>query len=286
MERRKVGTVKALWRFPVKSMQGEQLDELHITARGVVGDRAWALRDLENRRIASAKKFVGLLKFHAHYEGTPEADNLPPVKITLPDGRDIHADDANASEAISEALGHGFHLEHSPNPTGERAGIDPTTIFADNPIDKVIPGLSAEQMPDYFALHKGSYLDSASFHLISTGTLAHMRDLTEGKSDFDYRRFRANLLVDTGDDASGFVEDRMGRRHARNRRRREDHLDRAGAAMRDDYARATGPAARPRDFTHHGTAASGEPRRIHRHRGRRPRPPRRRGVPRQMNSFS
>jgi uncharacterized protein YcbX len=62
-------------------------------------------------------------------------------------------------------------------------------------------------MPDYFALHKGSYLDSASFHLISTGTLAHMRGLTAGRSDFDYRRFRANLLVDTGDDASGFVED-------------------------------------------------------------------------------
>ena len=207
MERRKVGTVKALWRFPVKSMQGEQLDELHITARGVVGDRAWALRDLENRRIASAKKFVGLLKFHAHYEGTPEADNLPPVKITLPDGRDIRADDANASEAISEALGHGFHLEHSPNPTGERAGIDPASIFADNPDRQSHPWTQRREDADYFALHKGSYLDSASFHLISTGTLAHMRDLTEGKSDFDYRRFRANLLVDTGDDASGFVED-------------------------------------------------------------------------------
>ncbi len=207
MERRKVGTVKALWRFPVKSMQGEQLDELHITSRGVVGDRAWALRDLENRRIASAKKFVGLLKFHAHYEGTPEAGNLPPVKITLPDGREIHADDGNASELISEALGHGFHLEHSPSPTGERAGIDPATIFADNPIGNVIPGLKADQMPDYFALHKGSYRDSATFHLISTGTLAHMRDLTEGNSDFDYRRFRANLLVDTGDHAAGWVED-------------------------------------------------------------------------------
>jgi len=173
----------------------------------VVGDRAWALRDLENRRIASAKKFVGLLKFHAHYEGRPAAGELPPVKITLPDGRDIDADDAHASEVISEALGHGFHLEHSPSPTGERAGIDAKTIFADNPVDKVIPGLSADKMPDYFALHKGTYLDSASFHLISTGTLAHMRGLTEGKSDFDYRRFRANLLVDTGDDARGFVED-------------------------------------------------------------------------------
>ena len=63
---------------------------------------------------------------------------------------------ANASELISEALGHGFHLEHSPSPTGERAGIDPATIFADNPIGNVIPGLKADQMPDYFALHKGA----------------------------------------------------------------------------------------------------------------------------------
>jgi uncharacterized protein YcbX len=207
MERRKVGTVKSLWRFPVKSMQGEQLEELHITSRGVVGDRAWALRDLENMRVSTAKKFVGLLKFHAKYEGTPTTDNLPPVKITLPDGREIHADDANASEVISEALGHGFHLEHAPNPSGERAGIDPATIFADNPVGEVIPALGNHPMPDYFALHKGSYLDSATFHLIATGTLAHMRGLTEGNSDFDYRRFRANLLVDTGSDASGFVED-------------------------------------------------------------------------------
>lgn len=207
MNRREVGTVKALWRYPVKSMQGEQLDELHITARGVVGDRAWALRDLENKRIATAKKFVGLLKFHAKYEGTPDGANLPPVKITLPDGREIHAEDANASALISEALGHGFHLEHSPNPTGERAGIDPATIFADNPAATVIPALGANPMPDYFGLHKDTYLDSATFHLISTGTLAHMRGLADGNSDFDYRRFRPNLLVDTGDNASGFVED-------------------------------------------------------------------------------
>ena len=108
MERRRVGTVKALWRFPVKSMLGEQLDALHITSRGVMGDRAWALRDLENRRIASAKKFVGLLAFQAAYEGTPVADNLPPVKITLPDGRAIHADDANDRRSFRKRSATGF----------------------------------------------------------------------------------------------------------------------------------------------------------------------------------
>jgi uncharacterized protein YcbX len=210
MERRQIGTVKALWRFPVKSMLGEQLDELHINSRGVVGDRAWALRELENKRVASAKKFVGLLKFHAVYEGTPDPadpEKLPPVRITLPDGRSIHAADTNASETISEALGHKFQLEHSPHPAGERAGIDTHTIFGDVPFEKVFPGLTADKAPDFFNLHKNSYLDSAAFHLIASGTLSYMRGLSEGKSDFDYRRFRANLLVDTGNDASGFVED-------------------------------------------------------------------------------
>ena len=64
MERRKVGTVKALWRFPVKSMQGEQLDELHIhLARRGAAMAPRALRDLEKTgACASAKKFVGLLR--------------------------------------------------------------------------------------------------------------------------------------------------------------------------------------------------------------------------------
>jgi uncharacterized protein len=44
-------------------------------------------------------------------------------------------------------------------------------------------------------------------HLVATGTLAFMRDLQPG-SDFDSRRFRANVYVDTGEEADGFIEDR------------------------------------------------------------------------------
>ena len=207
MERRKIGTVKALWRYPVKSMQGEQLNELLVTRNGTVGDRAYALRDLDNKRIASAKKFLKLLEFHAVCEGTPVAGTLPKVKITLPNGRNIHADDTEASEVISEAAGHRFKLEQSAQSGGEHAGIDPKTIFGDTPFEKVFPGMTAEQAPDFFALYGATFYDSAAFHLIATGTLAHMRNLTDGKSDFDYRRLRANLLVDTGSNAEGFMED-------------------------------------------------------------------------------
>ena len=43
-----VGTIAALWRFPVKSMAGVRLQELELTEAGVLGDRAYALIDVES----------------------------------------------------------------------------------------------------------------------------------------------------------------------------------------------------------------------------------------------
>jgi MOSC domain-containing protein len=50
-----VGTVQALWRFPVKSMAGEQLDAADVTPGGLIGDRAYAIVDRETGKVASAK---------------------------------------------------------------------------------------------------------------------------------------------------------------------------------------------------------------------------------------
>ena len=57
-----------------------------------------------------------------------------------------------------------FILEHSPSPYGRTRGHRPgETVFADDPIGNVIPGTEKPiGMPDYFALHKGSYRDSAT----------------------------------------------------------------------------------------------------------------------------
>jgi len=91
MARRMIGKVSALARYPVKSMLGEQLDELHFTGRGAVGDRAYALRELVTRQIASAKKFPRLFEFRAAYDSAPAPDRAAPVTIELPGGRKIHA---------------------------------------------------------------------------------------------------------------------------------------------------------------------------------------------------
>jgi uncharacterized protein YcbX len=86
-----LGSVCGLWRYPVKSLRGEALDEIQLDARGVVGDRVWALRD-DRGKLASGKnsrrfrKVSGLMQHSARYEG--EA----PV-VTLAEGDDLPAGD-------------------------------------------------------------------------------------------------------------------------------------------------------------------------------------------------
>ncbi|HEY6885732.1 MAG TPA: MOSC N-terminal beta barrel domain-containing protein, partial [Nitrososphaeraceae archaeon] len=49
------GTVVSLWRYPVKSMMGEELNSSHVTERGLVGDRTYAVVDKQTGKVASAK---------------------------------------------------------------------------------------------------------------------------------------------------------------------------------------------------------------------------------------
>lgn len=83
-----VGHVQALWRYPVKSMLGERLQQLEVDRRGVVGDRAYALWDPQAQRVASAKnprRWAELLAYRARYLGeTRSGELLPPVEVHGP----------------------------------------------------------------------------------------------------------------------------------------------------------------------------------------------------------
>jgi uncharacterized protein YcbX len=93
-------------------MLGSAVDELLITERGALGDRAWALRDLKTGRIASAKKFPRLLEFRAQYETEPTPTSHGHVTIEAPDGRLIQAEEPEASatpqQQCSIALWRGY----------------------------------------------------------------------------------------------------------------------------------------------------------------------------------
>jgi uncharacterized protein YcbX len=207
MARQQVGNVSSLARYPVKSMLGEKLDNVFVTERGVVGDRAYALREVATRQIASAKKFPKLFEFRSSYDSPPAPGRSAPVTIELPNGRKIHVEDEDASQLISEALGRKMTIERSSTARAEHAGIDVATVFADVPVDKVIPGLTAETMPNHFALEKESFFDSAVMHVIASGTLRHMAKLAAPGSIFDPRRFRPTIFVDSGERDDAFLED-------------------------------------------------------------------------------
>lgn len=92
-----------LWRYPVKSMLGEECGYLDVDERGVKGDRLFAVRDVDGK-FGSGKttrrfrKIDGLFGFRAAY------DNDVP-RITFPDGREILGNDSNVHAALSEVLG-------------------------------------------------------------------------------------------------------------------------------------------------------------------------------------
>jgi uncharacterized protein YcbX len=204
--KRNIGVVKELWRYPVKSMLGEQVEHFVVGERGVAGDRAWALRNAESRHVMSAKKWPRLFGFRARYAS--DAAVGQEAIIRLPDRAEILTSDPAASAKLSAALGVELSLEAASAGKRARAEIDPATVFGDVPVEKVIPGFTAETLPDTFGLAGGSFFDSAPLHVLATGTLRHLHKIQGGTAKVDARRFRANILVETGPELERFVEDK------------------------------------------------------------------------------
>ena len=93
-------SVSALYRYPVKSMQGERLDAATVGPFGILGDRQWGLVDLDTGLMLTARREPQLLFAHARLD---EATSQ--VRIELPDGS-VAADDA----ALSAWLGRPIEL--------------------------------------------------------------------------------------------------------------------------------------------------------------------------------
>jgi uncharacterized protein YcbX len=201
-----VGRVAELWRYPVKSMLGERRNQMPITARGALGDRTWALRETATGRIASAKRFPQLLAFRARYEVEPTFTAPGRIQISLPDGRTIYPDDLEASDIISDLLGHSVRLENQPA-TDEKTGIDRETVFGDVPVNQMKADWTPESMPDYFQLMTGTFFEIGAVFLLASGSVDHLRKLQGGTAQIDRRRFRPNIYIESVPEWPDFVED-------------------------------------------------------------------------------
>src|SRR6266571_5098144 len=103
-----LGAVVSLWRYPVKSMMGEELNASEVTERGLLGDSAYALVDNSDGKVATAKnprKWPNLFDFRATFIEPPRISaNAPPVRITLPDGTIATSQQSDLNQILSTAL--------------------------------------------------------------------------------------------------------------------------------------------------------------------------------------
>ncbi|MGW5611631.1 MOSC domain-containing protein [Streptomyces sp. NPDC003753] len=181
----RAGTVRALWRYPVKSMLGEELSAADITERGMSGDRTLALLDSETGKVASAKNprlWRRLLTLSAVMTDGG-------IRITAPDGTEISHD------ALSEIVGRPVTLTAEPPP---EASID--RAYPDQVLHA---GLDAEVALHTVALPPGTFFDHSPLHLLTTGTLDRIGELSP-RGTVEVQRYRPNIVIHT--EESGFVE--------------------------------------------------------------------------------
>ena len=194
--------VDQLWLYPVKSMMGSTVDTIELSTLGIVGDRHWAIRDIERGGIRGAKKIGELMQLSATRD-----DSNNTVTITCPDGSVINSSDADVHQKLSKALNHQVQLDSLPannNPDYFRRGpadsTDPLTelrgIFGREE-DEPLPNFAAFP-PEVaeFESPPGTHHDCWPLMVMTTSALAAMQQALPD-SKIDIKRFRPSIVINT-----------------------------------------------------------------------------------------
>ncbi|WP_330334328.1 MOSC domain-containing protein [Streptomyces sp. NBC_00536] len=198
-----MGTVAALHRYPVKSMLGEALTSVRVTAEGLAGDRAFAVLDGAGG-VGSAKhprKWGTLLRCRSRLTGPGAA------RVELPDGTTLSAGAPELDLRLSGLLGRQVRVSDEPPAHGgtlERAVPAFEGGVPDVMRDRAVVDGTGESITSG-RVASGTFFDFGRVHLVTTASLRRLRQ-AHPAGDFDPRRFRPNLVVDLPGE-SGFPED-------------------------------------------------------------------------------
>lgn len=197
-----VGSVVALWRYPLKSAQGEQLGSVVVDPDGLRGDRVWACLDPIDGSVGSAKhpqRWGRLLQV--------QATSLDDVTVSA-DGRAAAAGSTQAQTLLSQHLGRPMRLTkvvpaqarlHRRLP--EDPGLVPEWVHGATAGQELLTEVAGAQPG-------GRFLDYGAVHLISSGALARLGEVL-GRT-VPASRFRPNIVLDTPADPEPGQELRIG----------------------------------------------------------------------------
>jgi len=218
-----LGSVASLWRYPVKSMMGEELNAADLTEAGLAGDRAYALFDPVENKVISAKnprKWPRLFEFRADYLEPPRAGQAPsPIRITLPDGSTVSSGHSDVAAILAKTLGREVLLMSEP-----RSAADTLEEYWPD-----LEGLDRRDTVTEEKMPPGTFFDGAAVHLLTTATIDRLRQ-SYPQGRFEMRRFRPNIVVVPTAASEGFIEN--------------DWIGRTVRIGREVCLRVTGPCPR------------------------------------------
>ncbi|GAA2781855.1 MOSC domain-containing protein [Kitasatospora paracochleata] len=169
--------LKSLYRYPVKSLLGEELAESAVTGRGLAGDREFALLDVESGRIASAK-------YPRTWQRLLTLTGGPGGAVTGPDGGRL--DEA----ALTALLGRTVTVIGSRPDGAELQRAVPEEVLASGPDQEVAATVHAFGS----AAPPGTFFDFAPIHLVTTATLERIAELGP-RGAAEAERYRPNLVL-------------------------------------------------------------------------------------------
>lgn len=199
-----VGVVSSVRRFPVKSMLGEEVPSVAVDAKGVEGDRRFALVDDETGKVISVKRPKRWLRIFELRAETGEGG----VQVRFPSGQDLPIDDPSLPGRLSEFLGRSVSVSATP---AANASFDESWVRELKNDAGPYFGASARDEDDdldlvdagQFMGPNGNFFNFGALHLVTTGTTRRLGELAPD-SRFDAHRFRPNVVIET--DEVGFVE--------------------------------------------------------------------------------
>lgn len=208
-----VGHVRELWRYPVKSMQGERIERAEVVRTyGIPGDRGWAIRDEQAGEIRGAAKIGGLMQFAARSMDEPHGDGVPQAEITFPGGRVVRTDDPHVHDLLSAVLDRPVTLWRR-QPPENRDHYRRRAVVSEAQYREQLGLVDGEEIPDYravappdmfallqeYATPPGVYFDAFELHAVTTASMASLAARTPGLDAevIAPRRFRPNMVIDT-----------------------------------------------------------------------------------------
>jgi len=213
-----IGTIKEIWRYPVKSMRGERLDTCVVGDKGLKGDRGWAVRDDTVKEIRSGRTLPKLLDCCARYLTEPTEEPYPAAMITLPDGTKLSSDSDEINGRLTDLVGKPVSIWPIQSPENtehyRRLPMDEETLrkeFAREP-GEPIPDL--RQFPEILMKYvsvPGTYFDVTPVQFLTTSSLAFLRSRNPD-ANWSPIRFRPNFVIDTGEDESLVENTWLGKR--------------------------------------------------------------------------